>query len=99
MRNLEFRLKFSLRAQPKTSLREINLVRSTMAASAVFIMDHRGKILISRNYRGDVPMSVASRFISKVLEEEEVSVKPIVEEDGVTYIFVKHHNLFCILVK
>jgi AP-1 complex subunit mu len=68
-----------------------------MAASAVFILDHRGKILISRNYRGDVPMSVASRFISKILEEEELNVKPIIEEEGVTYIFVKHNNLFCIL--
>lgn len=67
-----------------------------MAASAVFILDHRGKILISRNYRGDIPMSVATRFIGKVLEEEELNVKPIVEEEGVTYIFVKHNNLFCI---
>jgi hypothetical protein len=69
-----------------------------MAASAVFILDHKGKILISRNYRGDVPMSVASRFIMKVLEEEELNIKPIIEEDGVTYIFVKHNNLFCILL-
>lgn len=69
-----------------------------MAASAVFILDHKGKILISRNYRGDVPMSVASRFINKILEEEELNIKPILEEDGVTYIFVKHNNLFCILI-
>jgi AP-1 complex subunit mu len=65
-----------------------------MAASAVFILDHRGKILISRNYRGDIPMGVATRFVARVLEEEEMNVKPIVEEDGVTYIFVKHNNLF-----
>ena len=69
-----------------------------MAASAIFILDHRGKILISRNYRGDVPMSVASRFINKILEEEEMNIKPVTEEDGVTYIFVKHQNLYCILI-
>jgi AP-1 complex subunit mu len=65
-----------------------------MAASALFIMDQKGKILISRNYRGDVPMSVASRFISKLLEEDEMNVKPIIEEEGVSYIFVKYNNLY-----
>jgi AP-1 complex subunit mu len=65
-----------------------------MAASAIFVLDQKGKILISRNYRGDVPMSVASRFISKVLEEDEANVKPIIEEEGVSYIFVKFNNLY-----
>eukprot|EP01113_Clastostelium_recurvatum_P040917 TRINITY_DN642_c0_g1_i1.p1 TRINITY_DN642_c0_g1~~TRINITY_DN642_c0_g1_i1.p1 ORF type:complete len:430 (+),score=112.79 TRINITY_DN642_c0_g1_i1:59-1348(+) len=65
-----------------------------MAASAVFILDTKGKVLISRNYRGDVPMSVASRFISKILEEEELNMKPIVEEDGVSYVYIKHSNLY-----
>jgi len=63
-------------------------------ASAVFILDQKGKILISRNYRGDIPMSVASRFIMKVLEDDENNVKPIVEEEGITYIFVKYNNLY-----
>jgi len=34
------------------------LSRSTMVASAVFILDLKGKVIISRNYRGDVPMCV-----------------------------------------
>ncbi|RYY82846.1 hypothetical protein EON63_12480 [archaeon] len=33
-----------------------------MVASAVFIMDTKGKVIIARNYRGDIPMSVAERF-------------------------------------
>jgi AP-1 complex subunit mu len=32
-----------------------------MATSAIFIMDLKGKIIISRNYRGDVPMSASER--------------------------------------
>lgn len=67
-----------------------------MAASAVIILDGRGKVLISRNYRGDVPLGVASRFITRILEEEEVNVKPIIEEDGISYIFIKYNNLYCI---
>lgn len=35
-----------------------------MVASAVYIMDVKGKIIISRNYRGDVPSSAAIRYVS-----------------------------------
>eukprot|EP01112_Ceratiomyxa_fruticulosa_P013782 TRINITY_DN3893_c0_g1_i1.p1 TRINITY_DN3893_c0_g1~~TRINITY_DN3893_c0_g1_i1.p1 ORF type:complete len:442 (-),score=59.41 TRINITY_DN3893_c0_g1_i1:123-1448(-) len=65
-----------------------------MAASAIFILDMKGKVLISRNYRGDVPMSVASRFIQRLLEEEDLNMKPIVEEEGVSYIYIKHANVY-----
>ncbi|EGC29116.1 clathrin-adaptor medium chain apm1 [Dictyostelium purpureum] len=65
-----------------------------MAASAIFLMDSKGKVLISRNYRGDVPMSVATKFVSKILEEEDLNLKPIIQEDGISYIYVKHNNLF-----
>jgi AP-1 complex subunit mu len=37
-----------------------------MSASALFIMDLKGKVIISRNYRGDLPMNVAERW--KTLE-------------------------------
>lgn len=61
-------------------------------------MDAKGKVLISRNYRGDVPFAVAEKFMSKVLEEEEVNIKPIVEEEGITYIYIKHQNLYLLAV-
>jgi AP-1 complex subunit mu len=32
-----------------------------MVASALFIMDLKGKIIISRNYRGDIPLTVSER--------------------------------------
>lgn len=32
-----------------------------MVASAVFITDTKGKVIIARNYRGDVPMSVSDK--------------------------------------
>ena len=65
-----------------------------MAASAAFILDHKGKVLICRNYRGDVPMNVASKFVTDLLLEEELDVKPIVEVDGVSFIYVKHNSLY-----
>lgn len=39
-----------------------------MVASAVFILDLKGKVLISRNYRGDVPMTAVDKFVPMVLE-------------------------------
>eukprot|EP01100_Stratorugosa_tubuloviscum_P007343 TRINITY_DN305_c7_g1_i1.p1 TRINITY_DN305_c7_g1~~TRINITY_DN305_c7_g1_i1.p1 ORF type:complete len:458 (+),score=179.70 TRINITY_DN305_c7_g1_i1:100-1374(+) len=67
--------------------------------SALFILDSKGKLLISRNYRGDVPTNIAEKFMNKLLEEEEeVNIKPVVEEDGITYIYVKHNNLYLLAV-
>lgn len=32
----------------------------------VFILDLKGKVLISRNYRGDIPMSAVEKFMPLV---------------------------------
>lgn len=70
-----------------------------MAASAIYILDQKGKLLISRNFRGDVPLSIAERFIQRLLEEEEeVNVKPVIEEDGVSFLYVKHNALYFLAV-
>jgi len=39
-----------------------------MVASAVFVMDSKGKIIISRNYRGDVPSSASIRYVPFVFD-------------------------------
>jgi len=69
-----------------------------LGCSAIFILDNKGKILINRDYRGDVPMSCAERFISRVMEEEELNVKPVFEEDGITYIYIKENNVYLLAV-
>jgi len=62
------------------------------------ILDLKGKILISRNYRGDVPMSSAQRFINHLMEEEDTNIKPVLEEDGISYVYIKHQNLYLLAV-
>jgi AP-1 complex subunit mu len=69
-----------------------------MPASAIYFLDAKGKILISRNYRSDVPQAVVARFIDKLLEEDEVALAPIIEEEGITYLFVKHHNIYVLAI-
>lgn len=49
-----------------------------MVASAVFITDLSGKAIISRNYRGDVPMTKAiERFAKYLTEVEDEAKKPV----------------------
>jgi len=69
-----------------------------MTASAVFILDMKGKVIISRNYRGDVPMNCVERFSGHVLEAEEADERPVWLEHGTTYIYIKYNNLYIMAV-
>jgi AP-1 complex subunit mu len=69
-----------------------------MTASAVFILDVKGKVIISRNYRGDVPMNCVERFSGHVLEAEEADERPVWLEHGTTYVYIKYNNLYIMAV-
>jgi len=69
-----------------------------MSASAVFILDVKGKVIISRNYRGDVPMNCVERFAGHVLEAEEADERPVWLEHGTTYVYIKYNNLYIMAV-
>ena len=43
--------------------------------NALFILDAKGKVILSRQYRGYVTNAVVSRFVAQLLEEEEVNLK------------------------
>ncbi|CAM6121336.1 unnamed protein product [Calypogeia fissa] len=40
------------------------------AASAVFLLDIKGRVLVWRDYRGDVTSAQAERFFSKLMDGE-----------------------------
>ncbi|ODM89787.1 AP-1 complex subunit mu-1 [Orchesella cincta] len=70
-----------------------------MSLSAVFILDVKGKVLISRNYRGDIDMGVIEKFMPLLIEkEEEGTVTPILLTDSCTFAYVKYNNLYIISV-
>ena len=73
-----------------------------MATSALFILDLKGKVIIYRDYRGDVPISYADRFIEKIAElEDEGKASPIIHDDdggGVTYLYLQHSNVYILAV-
>jgi len=65
-----------------------------MVCSAVFITDSKGKILISRNYRGDVPMSCIETFSNTVINDDESSPCPVFYSDGLSFCYIKHSNVY-----
>jgi len=67
-------------------------------ASAVFIMDLKGKVIISRNYRGEVPMNITERFVRQVIDEESSFVKPVFDEDGINFVWIRYNNLYLLAV-
>jgi AP-1 complex subunit mu len=69
-----------------------------MAFNAIYILDLKGKVIITRNYRGDLPSNIAYRFISKILEEEELNISPVVLDEEYSYIYVKYNNVYVMAV-
>ncbi|GJD08566.1 AP-1 complex subunit mu-1 [Galdieria sulphuraria] len=72
-----------------------------MVVSALYILDARGRVLISRNYRGDVPVDVISQVKLKVIEaEDDSSTKPILhdEQRGYSLAFIKVADIFLVAV-
>ncbi|KAF2311440.1 hypothetical protein GH714_023014 [Hevea brasiliensis] len=66
------------------------------AASALFLLDIKGRVLIWRDYRGDVSAVQAERFFTKLIEKEgdPQSQDPVVYDNGVTYLFIQHNNVY-----
>ncbi|GFY91409.1 clathrin adaptor complexes medium subunit family protein [Actinidia rufa] len=66
------------------------------AASALFLLDIKGRVLVWRDYLGDVSAVQAERFFTKLIEKEgdPRSQEPVAYDNGVTYLFVQHSNVY-----
>ncbi|VDM21299.1 unnamed protein product [Hydatigera taeniaeformis] len=68
-----------------------------MSASAIFILDSKGKVLIYRNYRDDIDMGVIEKFLSIVIEkEDEGQISPVIHYEGASFIYVKYNYLYLV---
>lgn len=68
-----------------------------MSASAIYILDSKGKVLISRNYRGDICMSVIEKFMPLMMDrEEDGSVQPVLPCDDVFFMYIKQSNVYIV---
>lgn len=69
-----------------------------MSCSAIFIMDIKGRIIISRDYRGDIPMSASEKFTKHINTEEDSSLTPIITDGPYTFVYIRHNNLYIMAV-
>ncbi len=61
-----------------------------MAISAIFFLDIKGRIIIFRDYRGDVSPKYAEKFMSKINEMEEAGkLTPVIYDEGVSYVYLQ----------
>jgi AGAP011374-PA len=68
-----------------------------MSASALFFLDLKGKVLISRNYRGEIEMNTIDKFMTLLREkEEEGCVSPLLRYNDVTFMWIKCNNLYIV---
>ena len=74
--------------------------------SAIYILDKKGRVLISRNFRTDIPSNIQDIFNKKILEYDEYSVKyeyyscrPIIldKEDNL-FFFHRHVDLIFLAI-
>ncbi|KAF7267493.1 hypothetical protein GWI33_019290 [Rhynchophorus ferrugineus] len=69
-----------------------------MSSSAIYILDIKGKVLISRNYRGDIDLGVIEKFMPLLMEkEEEGLLTPILQTTECTFAYIKTNNLYIIV--
>lgn len=67
--------------------------------SAIFFLDIKGRILIYRDYRGDISPKYAEKFMSKINEMEEAGkLSPVIMDEGVTYLYLTVANLYILAV-
>jgi AP-1 complex subunit mu len=83
-----------LNKNPKTLL---NKKTQKMGISSIYIMDQKGRVLITRAYRADVPYSANEIFQEKMLGLDEMTMKPVIidEENQVVFMHLRHQNLIC----
>lgn len=64
--------------------------------SSIYFLDLKGKVLLSRDYRGDITPETAEKFIGLIgdLEDHQVPVTPVITCNGVNYIHIRHSNLY-----
>ena len=66
--------------------------------SGIYILDKKGRVIIFRNYRGEVNQDISENFIDQVLELDESNMKPAFTINNVHYIWTKHQNIYIVAV-
>ena len=68
--------------------------------SAIYILDNKGRVLISRIYKSNISPTIIDTFNTKLIEySDEPSFRPIfIDSDNVAYLHLQVNNLIFLLV-
>ncbi|KAI7807535.1 adaptor related protein complex 1 subunit mu 3 [Triplophysa rosa] len=70
-----------------------------MAASAIFILDLKGKVLICRNYMGNIDINVIDNFMPIMMKsEDDADLSPVVIHGSTHFLWIKHSNLYLVAI-
>ncbi|XP_051940120.1 AP-1 complex subunit mu-2 isoform X1 [Hippocampus zosterae] len=68
-----------------------------MSLSAVFVLDLKGKVLICRNYKGDVDMAEIDHFMPLLMQHDDEGLTcPVMSHGNVHFMWIKHSNLYLV---
>ena len=67
--------------------------------SLLQVVNHKGEVVISRQFRDDITRSTAEVFGSKVVATKETgSLPPVKIIDGASFLYTRHNNLYFVAV-
>nr|ANM86092.1 clathrin assembly protein complex 1 medium chain [Stygiella incarcerata] len=73
-----------------------------MVVSSIFFLDVRGRIILTRNYRADIPISCVEKFrkivVEEMFEDEETFPRPVFMAGGITYVYIQYKNIYVLAV-
>lgn len=68
-----------------------------MSISAIFFLDSKGKPLLSRNYRGDIPIASAIEAFPHLLfdaQQQTTAIPPCLHHNGINYLYISHNDIY-----
>ena len=67
--------------------------------SLLQVVNHKGEVVISRQFRDDITRSTAEVFGSKVVATKETgSLPPVKIIEGASFLYTRHSNLYFVAV-
>lgn len=69
-----------------------------LGISTILFLDLKGRVLITRHYRGNLSSNVYDKYNLKILEFDENSIKPIIQDEEIFYFHRRHNNIFIVAI-
>jgi AP-1 complex subunit mu len=66
--------------------------------SAIFILDSKGRVLVTFDYRGEVDYTIPDKFMSYIQANDKMQPAPVFRVDDWTFLFIIRSSLYFFMV-